>query len=158
MILQLPVFVLHLTVNRERLNFGSQKFLWALEGTTWRIKKHFEAAAAAARRGSLTSSCSLPSSTSRSAPASFLPLWALQQRILGLQLRQLPAQAVHFVLELFVVFDDVDHFVVGLVQTPGGAAPAQKHSCDKQRRQNEKRSVLLFLLLSNSHERCDVIT
>lgn len=114
-------------------------------------------AAAAARRGSLTSSCSLPSSTSRSAPASFLPLRTLQQRILGLQLRQLPAQAVHFVLELFVVFDDVDHFVVGLVQTPGGAAPAQKHSCDKQRSQKERRDVLLLLLLSNSHECCDVI-
>lgn len=71
-----------------------------------------------------------PSSSSGSAPASFLPLGALQQRILGLQLRQLPAQAVHFVLELFVVFDDVDHFVVGLVQTLGRAAPAQKHSCD----------------------------
>lgn len=110
------------------------------------------AAAAAARRGPLTSSCSLPSSTS-----SFLPLRALQQRILGLQLRQLPAQAVHFVLELFVVFDDVDHFVVGLVQTPGGAAPAQEHSCDKQRSQKERRGVLLLPLLSNSHERCDVI-
>lgn len=105
------------------------------------------AAAAAARRGSLTSSCSLPSSTSRSAPASFLPLRALQQRILGLQLRQLPAQAVHFVLELFVVFDDVDHFVVGLVQTPGGAAPAQKHSCDTtEPKEKALRSLITIII------------
>lgn len=62
-------------------------------------------------------------------PASLLPLGALQQRVLGLQLRQLPAQAVHFVLELLVVLDDVNHFVIGLVQTLGGAAPAQKNSC-----------------------------
>lgn len=63
-------------------------------------------------------------------PASFQPLGALQQRVLGLQLRQLPAQAVHFILELLVVLDDVNHFIIGFIQTLGGSTPAQKHSCD----------------------------
>lgn len=50
-------------------------------------------------------------------PVSVRPLRTLQQWILSLQLRQLPAQAIHLVLELFVVFDDVNHFIEGLVQT-----------------------------------------
>lgn len=56
-------------------------------------------------------------------------LRALQQRVFGLQLGQLPAQAVDFVLQLLVVFDDVNHFIVGLIQALGGTVPAKKHSC-----------------------------
>lgn len=43
----------------------------------------------------------------------------LQERILGLQLGQLPAQEVDSVLELLVVLDDVQHFLVGFVRAPG---------------------------------------
>lgn len=72
-------------------------------------------------------------------------LRALQQRIFGLQLGQLPAQAVDFVLKLLVVFDDVDHFIVGLIQALGGPVPAQKHSC----RENKFRSVIYNKFLIN---------
>lgn len=78
-------------------------------------------------------------------PASFLPLRALQQRVVSLQLCQLPAQAVHFVLELLVVLDDVNHFVIGLVQTLGGAAPAQKHSCGI--RAKEKATLIVITVI-----------
>lgn len=61
-----------------------------------------------------------------------LLLRALKQRIFGLQLGQLSAQAVDFVLKLLVVFNDVNHFIVGLIQALGRTVPAQKHSFRQQ--------------------------
>lgn len=75
-------------------------------------------------------------------PSRVPPLRSLQQRVLRLQLRQLPPQAVHFALERFVVLDDVNHFVKGLVQTLRGAAPAQEHSCGDHRAKKKKKEAL----------------
>lgn len=64
-------------------------------------------------------------------------LRALQQRIFGLQLGQLPAQAVDFVLQLLVVFNDMNHFIIGLIQALGGTVPAKKHSCREKKNSDQ---------------------
>lgn len=86
----------------------------------------------------------------------FLPLWCLQQRIFSFQLGQLPAQGVYFVLKLFVVFNYMYHFLVGLVQTLGGAVPAKEHSCNRRAGENGKQpikeqnlSVFIYISLLN---------
>ena len=58
------------------------------------------------------------------------PSGGLQQRLLGLQLGQLSAEAVHLVLQLLVVLNDVYHLLVGLLLAAGRAVPAEEHPCD----------------------------
>ena len=80
--------------------------------------------------GNRKNNCPPPYNIRPVASITVSPSGGLQRGLLGLQLGQLSAEAVHLVLQLLVVLYDVHHLLVGLLLAAGRAVPAEEHPCD----------------------------